>query len=505
MAPEPPTPTPHTTSDRSRGWLRYLHRKAFTPDNWNKGGQPLEWWDDRSTPPMLNFCRFDLLDSSYAIALMADKTPAWREVYAGILDQLVERHTTYHSAIDWLTQIGHDPKRASYPDEYRGLIPAEHWGNYDAPGWTANGIEPWGLQMDPVGADGNLFYKGFFLLILGLHRYVSGDDKWNQPFDMIRDGEHTFTWSYSSIAEHLASQWRVHPEGPHCENTKIWPYCLSGAGLGLMMHDTLFGTKHHDVFDTWWEHALKNYMAFTPAGVPEWVALYYDPIIDHVQSGGPMGGVPMALYLAPQRRDIAYRFYDFAANVLGLRAPEQQIPVLPDRRGNVLAQGLATEFGDTIAKARLDELAERALEPTWNGGEFTWGFGLKEPFPRGQMNATMMVGEAGGEGAWWRLFNEPNLKKFDQPTVVGVDFPTLGMSEAHYDETTRTLSLTTDMGDDAAKGRAAWFRVQNIREPQRCRMTCDGSEFTNWWTLPNGEIQIATDINIHAFRIVEGA
>ena len=27
------------TSDRSRGWLRYLFRKATTPDNWDKGGE----------------------------------------------------------------------------------------------------------------------------------------------------------------------------------------------------------------------------------------------------------------------------------------------------------------------------------------------------------------------------------------------------------------------------------------------------------------------------------
>jgi hypothetical protein len=481
-----------------------LHRKAHTPDNWNKGGRPLEWWDDRSTPPMLNFCRFDLLDSTYAVALMADKTPAWREVYAGILDQLVMRHTTYHSAIDWLTQIGHDPKRASYPESYRGLIPAEHWGNYDSPGWTANGIEPWGLQMDPIGADGNLFYKGFFLLILGLHRYVSGDDKWNQPFDMVRDGEHTFTWSYSGIAEYLASQWRAHPEGPHCENTKIWPYCLSGAGLGLMMHDRLFGTKHHKVFDVWWEHAQKNYMAFTPSGDPEWVALYYDPIIDHVQSGGPMGGFPAALYLAPQRREVAQRFYGFAANALGLRDPARAIPVLPDRRFNALAYALSTEFGDDVARKRLGELAETALEPTWDGAEFTWGFGLNEAHPRGQMNATLMVGEAGGDRAWWRLFNEPNLRKFEEPTVVGVDYPKVGISEAAYDEGTRILRVVTDVGDASAAGQATAFRVENLRDPQKVHIVCDGSEFSNWWTLATGEIQIVTEVGVHAFEIVTG-
>lgn len=416
----------------------------------------------------------------------------------------MQRHTTYHSAIDWLTQIGDDPRRATYPEEYRALIPAEHWGNYNVPGWTANGIEPWGLQMDPIGADGNLFYKGFFLLILGLHRYVSGDDKWNQPFDMVRDGENTFTWSYSGIAQYLADQWRGRPEGCHCENTKIWPYCLSGAGLGLKMHDVLFGTKHHAVFDTWWEYATEHYMKFAENGDPEWVALYYDPIIDHIHSGGPMGGVLTALYLSPQRRDIAYGFYDFGARILGLRDPSREIPVLPDRRGNAIGYALATEFGDDVARGRITELADRAFEPTWQNGEFTWGFGLNEPHPRGQMNATMMVGEAGTEGAWWRIFNEPNLKKFDQPTVVGVDFPAVALSEAAYDEATQTLHLTTDVAENASRGSDTWFRIQNVRDPQRSKITCDGAAFTNWWTLPSGEIQIATDMNVHSFQIKEG-
>ena len=489
------------TSERSRGWLRYLHRKAHTPDNWNKDGQPLEWWDDRSTPPMLNFCRFDLLDSTYAIALMADQTPAWREVYSSVLDQLVMRHTTFHSAIDWLTYLGHDPNRGNYPEAYRGLIPAEHWGNYDAPGWTANGVEPWGLQMDPIGADGNLFYKGFFLLILGLHRYVSGDDKWNMPFDMIRDGENTFTWSYSRIAEYLADQWRARPEGCHCENTKIWPYCLSGAGLGLLMHDRLFGSKHHAVFDTWWEYALEHYMKFTDTGDPEWVALYYDPIIDHVQSGGPMGGFVTSLYLAPQRPEYAFKFYDFAARLLGVRDPAREIPMLPDPRFTALAFALATEFGDHTARERLAAFADKNLEPTWDGAEFTWGFGLKEPHPRGQMNATIMVGEAGGEGAWSRIFNEPNLKKFEQPTVVGVDFPKVGISEAAYDEATRTLHVTTDVGDHGAAGQATGFRIEKLRGAQRARVVCDGSEFSNCWSMPNGDLQIVTDVNTHTFEI----
>ena len=55
-------------------------------------------------------------------------------------------------------------------------------------------------------------------------------------------------------------QWRAHPEGCHCENTKVWPYCLAGAGFGLQLADLAFGTNHHEVFDTWWEIARRDYL-----------------------------------------------------------------------------------------------------------------------------------------------------------------------------------------------------------------------------------------------------
>ena len=77
-------------SDRSLGWLRYLYRKVHTPDDWNREGRPHPHWDDRSDPPMASWPRFDLVDSSYAMALMARTTPAWREPYVAVLDQLVE-------------------------------------------------------------------------------------------------------------------------------------------------------------------------------------------------------------------------------------------------------------------------------------------------------------------------------------------------------------------------------------------------------------------------------
>ena len=98
-APSVVTPAYPYLTDRARGWLRFMHRKAHIADNWDRGGQPSPLWDATSNAPMLSFARFDLLDSSYAMALMADVTPAWRELYATILDQLVARHTTWWAAV----------------------------------------------------------------------------------------------------------------------------------------------------------------------------------------------------------------------------------------------------------------------------------------------------------------------------------------------------------------------------------------------------------------------
>ncbi len=60
-----------------------------------------------------------------------------------------------------------------------------------------------------------LFYKGFFLVLLGIRSLVRNDGRWDQPFEMIKDGEHTFTWKHSTIAQHLEEQWMARHIGCH--------------------------------------------------------------------------------------------------------------------------------------------------------------------------------------------------------------------------------------------------------------------------------------------------
>ena len=91
-------------SERSIGWLRYLHRKAHTEDNWAEFGHPHPHWDaearDEPERSAVTGRRADLVDSSFAMGLMAHTTPAWTEPYVAVLDQLVERHTGWWAIQD---------------------------------------------------------------------------------------------------------------------------------------------------------------------------------------------------------------------------------------------------------------------------------------------------------------------------------------------------------------------------------------------------------------------
>jgi hypothetical protein len=44
-----------------------------------------------------------------------------------------------------------------------------------------------------------------------------------------------------------------------------------------------------------------------------------------------------------------------------------------------------------------------------------------------------MAGWVCTPGAWSRIFNTPDLDKFEEPTISGVDFPRVALSEARWD------------------------------------------------------------------------
>lgn len=180
---------------------------------------------------------------------------------------------------------------------------------------------------------------------------------------------------------------------------------------------------------------------------------------------GPIGLLVPGWYLAPQRREVAEASWGLAsmfAAALGAGGPGGGAGGEQASQLAVQVVQLAGEFADASTKARIWDAADAALGPVWDrdAGELTFDMGLDEEHPRGQLNARAMAGWVCTTGAWSRVFNEPNLAKFDQPTVVDVDFPRVAMSVARWDGA--ALHLAAAPQNAAVRGSHTTVRVVQL-------------------------------------------
>jgi hypothetical protein len=87
-----------------------------------------------------------------------------------------------------------------------------------------------------------------------------------------------------------------------------------------------------------------------------------------------------------------------------------------------------------------------------------------------------MAARACTAGAWARIFNEPNLGKFAEPTVVGVDFPTVALSEARWDVGRGELRVRAVAKNGALAGEPTQFRVTNVADASGWTLRSEAGE-----------------------------
>jgi hypothetical protein len=212
---------------------------------------------------------------------------------------------------------------------------------------------------------------------------------------------------------------------------------------------------------------------------PQAVTLYYDPLLDVHHKLPVMVAVINALYLAPQRPDDARRLLDAGLGMLG--ALGDGPPTVIGERVTGVGLLLAREWGIDETAARLAAGAEATYEPTWDRerGELTWGFGLDEEHPRGQLNAIMAAAEAVSSGAWTALATTPAAPPFAE--VVGVDFPTVGLRRAEWLD--GVLHVSTSPMNEAVTGTPTSWRVTSLADPAR------------WTAATHGDAPVATRVD----------
>jgi len=496
-------------NDRALGWLRFMWDKATTEDDWSDQGEPHAWWDRYSEPPMCAFPRFDVAEMCYALPMMLESTPHWREGYTRILDELARRYVSFWGAVDWNTLIGPDPNVDKYPPEWLMMAPERLRGRYALPGWTGNGVEPWGLQPDPVGADGNLFYRGWLNLLLGIRSYVSGEDRQDTAFDVTGYQNRQFSWTHQRMAQLISDQLSTRPQGCHCENTKIWTFCMSAAGLGLKIFDEIQGTSLNDPFLDWIEFAKKHYMGRDKQGRIDWVAFYYDPIEESMFTfPGPIGGygpLHVTHYLYPQDPQLGIDLYESAVRQLGWSNPS--VPVIEwadDQSLTSTALWMAREVGDTVTWDRLREYSEATFQPRFFGEDdtrFAFWRGETGGWPRGQLNATMAMIECAEPGAWSRVFTSQDRPLHTEPVVCGVDYPAIGIRRTMYDQGRRVMEIDTFAATPSLRGQPTKFTVDNLPPHGSPTLEIDGRPVDAVLQPMPGSLDVELTIDTHHLRL----
>ena len=287
---------------------------------------------------------------------------------------------------------------------------------------------------------------------------------------------------------------------------------MSRAGLGLGLHDMLYGSDFRPAFDAFWDYSKRNYLTIEDGKVKGSVTMYYDPLVpcNHPCDTSPFFYFGLSHGLLPMYPDDARAVYDTAIDQVGREgdAPLGPNEPGPEKAGDPMAamgrlmiQFLAREFGDEAIHAKLKIHSDDHDEPTWDNesGEFTWRFGLDELHPRGQLNASAAFAEVAEPGIWASLIKRPNLRKFLDPSVYGVDFPKVCLSQAIYDAERRLLVIATDSGAPHAAGEPTNFRVTNVR-PENCRVEIDSAP-SDAWRVVDGDLEISTSVGEHTFIV----
>jgi len=294
---------------------------------------------------------------------------------------------------------------------------------------------------------------------------ISGDGKYQEPQPVIHD-DTDVRYSCEQIISLLNEQHRVGVDAL--------------AGLAAQLHDQLYDTAYRRS-----EHWL----------------IRWGPYFHR--------GIVRALRIAPVDPDQALRVYECLWRKHGvdddegchLNWPaELTAPfVIDDWVANAGALAFARELNDVERLEGLRRWFDARYSPTFEDGEFFFTFGIEDPWRRGIANVWAAMAQVAESGAMRRLYNEPNMDRHSQPTVIGVDYPNLAVRQAYYDPEKDALVVGTAAGAGRL-GDPTAFKVTNLVDGDH-QVVSDGAPSDCWDPIGPGEIRVRTTIGDHTFVV----
>jgi hypothetical protein len=435
----------------SLGYLNYLRDVLTQPgDSWRGFYRPQS--------PSMNFAlRYQLAFATYALAALAQNTPAYRAPYLEAMRAAIERMLHVEAWGYWRVPA---PQVEEAPAGRRGgLASSGHIAVLVNPHQRAS----LGPPSDPIARD-NLQYSGHLSAMLGLYEKLSGDSRYDSPFT-LRDPESgvAYTYTHTQVAERIHRQQRENSfGGVCCEQGMAYVSCNNHALASNTLHDALHGTHYSDDNARWLQTVRARMVLKGPAVRGVFGTAYMKdfkiatPVaFNFTDAWGLAFMLPFdrplvrKLYGKFKKRGVAHAGSDAAYVSSSTVSERMEISDVPVNTGFglILARGL----GDMALAEALGSYAAREFGAGWQDDRFYY-----KDAPR-TLHATALYALASviapGGAAFTSLFTaQPDRAILAEPAVLELaPASSVGVSQAEYNRQARTLALTLRrVGDPAA-------------------------------------------------------
>ncbi|HEX8228144.1 MAG TPA: hypothetical protein VF826_02400 [Chloroflexia bacterium] len=429
-------------STNSLGYLNYL-REVMS--------QPLGSWEGfyRAQSPSMNFAlRYQLAFASYALALMSQRTPAYRTPYAESLAGALTKMLHVAAWGYWRLPAGAAPGVAS--QGHVAVLTGPHQRG------------PLGPPSDPIARD-NLQYSGHLSTMLGLYEKVSGDRRFDEPF-ALEDPESgaRYTYTHGEVAGRIYAQMRENSfGGVCCEKGMAYVPCNNYSLASNALHDLLHGTAYSQANGRWLKTVRDKMVLKGPAVRGVFGTSYIQDFHLATPLAFNFTDVWGLAFLLPFDRPLVRKLYsrfkkkaihrdDTGAYVQSSGMSERmEISDVPINTGFGLI--LAKGVGDLKLADDLLRYATSAFEAGWDGTRY-----LLKGAPR-TLHATALYTLAGcmqpGGEDFTRLFHAPAASTTDEPALLHLEDPSgrVGVFQAEYSRAEGVLRIgLRQVGDPAA-------------------------------------------------------
>lgn len=444
--------TPTTSLDtklthESLGLLNYLHTVL---------SQPTGSWDGfyASQSLSMNFAlRYQLAFSAYAVATLAQRTPAYRAPYVEALRGAIQK-----------------------------MLDVASWGYWRAPSASGAGINgsghiavlasphnraPAGPPSDPIARD-NLQYSGHLSAMLGLYEKLSGDERYDSPFTLQDpDSGVSYAYTHTQVADRIHAQMRDNRfGGVCCENGMAYVPCNNHALASNTLHDILHGTDYREA-NARWLRSVQDKMVLKGPAIRGVFGVAY---VKDLRMAAPVAfnftdawGLafmlpfdrPMVRKLYPKfRRRVTREGPDSAYLSSSPLSEKMEISDVPINTGFALIA--ARGIGDDEMASALHNYSSNAFGAGWHGARYFY-----KDAPR-TLHASALYALAGaiepGGESFHNLFNgPPDRTILVQPSLSDISTPvgSVGVSQAAFNSTTKTLQINLRQPGDLTTLREA--------------------------------------------------